>query len=456
MSAYAVQAIRRRFRAGIAAFGAGLFLLGLAPKIPQLESMDRRLLVFLLKASGAQEGKARIVGTGDYGAPRAVRGMPTMVSEEQVVVPQFLAFGDDPEEIFQSSPPSPTDLAVVLAELYDIGHRKLAVATPMAWKEPGEVEVTALNHELGRFSPAIVGVPLVRGLTPTALPPAFAQASVPTDRVEGGARLLPIVNQLAVPNPQFGGESTWAAFTRLENEQDPEFSEGAVPVRVPMLARWGGRVVLALPLAVTMARFGVKAEELRIAPGRDIHLGRFGPVIPIDEFGRTRVVSGCAKRVVVVSADETVRPPGEAVPASLNPGKLPIILRDERKEAPPAEKAYSEHLADVLVALDHAPRSNLLLPLCRLQVVVEILIMGVFAGFSAWFCCMRGWSRHLLFFFLTGGAFGLSWALLAIWHVAPPPLALLGAPIAGWGMCLRGKGDPKPSGPSVLTAPSDL
>jgi hypothetical protein len=447
MSAHAANAIRRRFRAGVAAFGVGLFLLGLVPKIPQLESMDRRLLSFLLKTSGAQEGKVRIVGTGDFDDPRAMRGMPTAVSDAQAAVPQFLAFGDDPEQIFQSSPPSPTDLAVVLDDLYEIGHRKLAVATPMAWENPGEVEAAVLNHELGRFAPAIVGVPLVRGLTAVPLLPAFERASVPVERVEGGVRRLPIVNQLAVPNPQFGGESTWAAFTRLENEEDPEFSEGAVPVRVPMLARWGDRVVLALPLAVTMARFDVKAEDLRIAPGRNIRLGEFGPVIPIDEFGRVRVVSGVAKRVVVVPAEETVRPPGEAAPASLKPGKLPIILRDERKEAPPAEKSYSLHLADVFVALDHAPRSNLLQPLPRPHVAVEILIMGVFAGLSAWFCCLRAGFRHGLFLLLALGALGLSWALLAVWHVASPPLALLAAPLAGWGMCLVWpKGNPRADG----------
>jgi hypothetical protein len=134
-----------------------------------------------------------------------------------------------------------------------------------------------------------------------------------------------------------------------------------------------------------------------------------------------------------------VRPPGEAAPSSLKPGKLPIILRDERKEAPPAEKSYSMHLADILVALDHAPRSNLLLPLPRPHVAVEILIMGVFAGLSAWFCCMRSAFRHGLFFLLVVGALGLSWVLLAVWHMAPPPLALLAAPLAGWGMCLGGK-----------------
>ncbi len=437
MTSEAAIAVRRRLRAAAIAFGAGLFMLGLVPEIPQLESADRELLAFLLSKTGAGKEKVTIVGTGDFDNPRAVRGLPATVPEERIAAPRFLEFTDDPEEVFESSPPSPADFAVVLNNLFGLGHRKLAIAMPLAWENSPGAVASMLDYELGRFTPAIVGMPLVRGITPKALPPAFERLSVPVAAVRGGVRSLPIVNQLAIPDPRFGGDSTWAAFTRLENEKAPEFGETPAPVGVPLLARWGGRVVVALPLAVMMARFDVPAGKLVIKPGRDIRLGETGPVIPIDEFGRTSVVPGAAGHiVVVVPAEETVRPPGEAAPGTLKPGEIPLIFRDERTNAPPAEKEYSRHLADVLVALDHAPRSDLLSLIPRPHTAIEVLIIAVFAAWVVWICCLPAKFRHPLFLFAVVGAFGLSWLMLAMWHAVSPPLAMLAAPLAGWLACL--------------------
>jgi len=409
-------------------------MLGLVPKIARLESADRRLLRFLLAKTGSEN--VVIVGTGDFDNPRAVKGLPAVVSEERIAAPRFLAFTEDPDGIFESSPPSPADLAVVLDELFQLGHRKLAVATPLAWEKPDPIAASALDFQLSRFAPAIVGMPLVRGITPGAIPDAFERLSVPVGKIRGEVRSLPIVNQLAIPDPQFGAETTWAAFTRLENEKEPEFGETPTPVRVPLLARWGERVVVALPLAVMMARFDVSAGDLVVKPGRDIRLGESGPVIPIDEFGRTLVTPGAAKRVVVVPAGETVLPPGETPTEALNPDEIPLVLRDDLETAPPAEKKYSRHLADVLVALDHAPRSDFLDPVPRPHTAVEILIMAVFAALVAWICCLPAKFRHPLFFILLAGAFGLSWLMLAMRHTTPPPLAVLAAPLAGWIACL--------------------
>ncbi len=436
MSSNAANALRCRFRAGLVAFGAGLVMLGLVPKIAQLESTDRRMLSFLMGKSGAETGKVRIVGTGDYDDPRAVWGLPTVVSADRAAVPAFLAFTDDSEGLFESSPPGPADLAVVLDNLFRFGHRKLAVATPLAWENPGRVAASALDFQLGRYSPAILGMPLVRGLTPQPLPAPFERVSVPVGSVRGDVRSLPIVNQLAIPDPQFGADSTWAAFTRMENEKPPEFGEGSGPVRVPLLARWGERVVMALPLAVTMARFGVSAGEVVISPGRDIRLGETGPVIPIDEFGRAVVIPGAAKRVAVVPAEETLRAPGEAPPETLKPGDLPIVLRNDAANAPPEQKAYSRHLADILVALDRAPRSNFLSPIPRPHPAVEILIAAAFAAWVAWACWLPAVVRHPLLLAAVVGALGLSWLMLAVWRVAFPPLALLAVPLAGWGACV--------------------
>ena len=50
--------------------------------------------------------------------------------------PVMVSMGDDVGGVFQSSPPSPVDLAVVLQNLQRLGAKQAAIAAVMAWDKP--------------------------------------------------------------------------------------------------------------------------------------------------------------------------------------------------------------------------------------------------------------------------------------------------------------------------------
>ncbi len=237
---------------------------------------------------------------------------------------------------------------------------------------------------------------------------------------------------MALPNPLCGEAAALAAFTRLESERGPDFSARQTPAMVPLLARWDDRVVVALPLGVMMARFHVGAAELVITPGRDIRLGPDGPIIPIDLHGRAAVSPGTASRTVVTPAAALIVAAGEPRPETLQPALLPLVIRDDRSAAPEPERAYAQALADVLVALDRAPRAGLVNPIPRPHTAIEILVVAALAGLSAWLCGLRPRLRHPLAAAAVLAGIGSAWITLAAFHTASPPLALAIAPLAGW------------------------
>ncbi len=437
MTPAAARRARQRLTVAAVALGAGLCVLGAGPRLRWLETADRHLLQFLLARTG--DDPATLAGTGGHTDARRVRGAPVRVPAGELPPPRFLAVTDDPEGIFEASPPSPADVLVVLANLRELGHRQLAVAVPLAWDDPDPIAAAAVNHQLDGFAPAVVGVPLARGISPVPPPAAFARLAVPVARIRGDAGPLPVVNQVALPNPLCGEAAALAAFTRLESETAPGFSGRQTPAMVPLLARWDDQVVVALPLGVMMARFHVGAAELVITPGRDIRLGPDGPIIPIDLHGRAAVSPGTASRTVVTPAAALIVAGGEPRPEALQPGLLPLVIRDDRSAAPEPERAYSQALADVLVALDRAPRAGLVSPIPRPHTAIEILVVGALAGLGAWLCGLRPRLRHPLGAAAVLAGIGIAWITLAAFHAASPPLALAVTPLAGWlaSLCCR-------------------
>lgn len=421
---------RQRITIASVALGAGLLLLGITPRVPSLERADRALIGWLLARTGADA--ASLHGTGDHDDPRRARGAPSRVPAGDLQPPRFLSITDDPQGLFETRPPGPIDLAIVLKKLHALGHRRISSSALLAWENPDPIAAGALDHELGRFDPAVIGAPLGRGLSDEPMPPAFERLSVPLARIKGDTGNLPIVNRVSLPGVRFGGDSTWAAFTRLENQAAPPFADAGYSVPVPLLARWGDRVVLALPLAHTMARFDVSADQLEITPGTDIRVGESGPIIPIDIQGQTPVRPETADNAVVIPAEELVRPDKEETPAELQPDTVPLLLRDDRSKAPAAAREYSAHLGEILVALDRVPRAGLPNTIPRPHTVFELLLLGVLAGFAGGILQLPRKLLHPGFAVLVIGPLLVSLLLLSTFHSTPPPLAMLGGPLAAW------------------------
>ena len=367
------QRPKQRVITAAVALGTGLAALACVPHVPALRSLERALTGWL--AATVHKPPFDLTGTGDIEESwTLVRDMPP---PETPVPPSFLAITDDPAGIFENNPPSAADWAVILDNLYREGHRSLAISPTLAWEDPDPIAFAAVDSQLERFRPAIAGMPVVRGITPQPIPPAFLRYSLPVSRVDGDFRALPIVNQPAVAKASLGRTHAVAAFTRLESEQAPEFADPARPAVVPLLARWDDRIVFALPLAATMVRFSVGPDDLTIRPGREIRLGSRGPVIPIDLHGRT-TVRPLAEPLPARPAEDVINTERKSE-ALTPPDPAPLIVRDDRTRLTPDDRETSRRLADVLMALAAAPRGGNSTVLARPHTAFELALITVLA-----------------------------------------------------------------------------
>ncbi len=422
---------RRTFVNAAVILGAGLFALGgtsaVAPLRDAEKSVVRRLSLALDPADSAFGGQ----GSQDKPWVRW-KAKPEVVPDP----PRFLAVDDDPEGYFSTSPPSPVDSAVLFSRLRDAGHRVIGSGFLFSWEDPDPLALLAFRKQLDRFDSAVLGLPLARGAASDPLPAPFLRLSLPARQAEGDVSALPQVNRVAVTGAELGGEHTLAGFTLLENEAD------AGDGRRHLLARWQDRIIFSLPLATEIVSLGVDPTEIRILCGKEIRLGQGGPVVPIDEFGRTPLASGVSATDIpataLISEDEPPLPAAD-----------PMILRDARSELPENEKAWAAELPGLVQALRAAPRYEPGMLLRRPGPLAELALVTLLALFATWASCLRSLPWRLATAVLAG-LFGaeLVWLLAARLDLWFPPFAALAPAMGGLALAWI------PGGPKEVPPPA--
>jgi hypothetical protein len=214
---------------------------------------------------------------------------------------QEITITDDLNRIFEATPPTPLDYAVILQKLYDQGYRSVVLTTRMTWdKEPtanpnslttdsldiqgSRLSEQALSFKLAQFDRAVIAVPVTRGPTQQTLPPALKRALIPFDQVHGSHTLIPTVNQVPLPTSITGGDTTLAGFHRIEST--PAAPSAHPPI--PLLAHWKNKgLIPSIELLTIMSAHHISPAELTVTCGKHIQLGKTGPIIPIDDYGQT-------------------------------------------------------------------------------------------------------------------------------------------------------------------------
>ena len=70
----------------------------------------------------------------DYDPSSQVLTVSTLASRPKNSLPfQTITITDDPDQIFESCPPTPLDYAVILQKLHQRGYRRVVVTTRMTW-----------------------------------------------------------------------------------------------------------------------------------------------------------------------------------------------------------------------------------------------------------------------------------------------------------------------------------
>lgn len=209
---------------------------------------------------------------------------------------QPVAITDDPNKIFESTPPTPLDYAVILQRIHDRGFRSIVICTRMTWDAPLKTEnlsqdgfddsilsVQALSSKLALFDHSVIGLPVTRGPSSHPLPAPLKRSLISLSQISGKSTLIPTVNQVPLHSSIEGGENTLAGFHQIE-------SSPAGGGKIQLLAQWNGQeqgLIPSIQLLAIMSAHNVQPSEIEVKAAQYIRLGTSGPVIPIDEYGQT-------------------------------------------------------------------------------------------------------------------------------------------------------------------------
>ena len=361
-------------------------------------------------------------GKGSAGDPWELRTLAAKAQIDSRQAPVVVSIGDDPDGVFQSSPPSPVDLAVVLQNLQRLGAKQAAIAAVMAWEKPDPASLKGLEMVLDDFQMVIHAAPLSRGTVRQAMPPALRRASLAPEAIQGDRSRLPIVNRVAVPDVIFGGERSLAGFASVD---DVDSGSGSLQ----LLVRWEeeDRVLLAFPLLAVLAHYDLPVAGIQVKLGEFLQLGPAGPVVPIDQNGRMTLPPKQVASRADVSAEALIVGTPEIFPAE--PGL--IVLRDDQSSAPRATRQFSATLTSAIASIGSDAGLGSACSYRRLAPAWEAgLLLGVVV-LLAMIAAGSRFQRLLSCGVLAAACVAAQWLVLGVARVWLPGIPLLAAILAG-------------------------
>ncbi|MEI6818481.1 MAG: hypothetical protein WCL19_02655 [Verrucomicrobiota bacterium] len=358
-----------------------------------------------------------ISGTGTQASPWALRAFSADSKPDPAQSPTVVSLGDDSERVFQSSPPAPIDLAVILSNLQRLGVKKAATAAVLAWETPDAVGLTAVEKSMARFDSWVAASPLSRSAAPSSMPPSFRRASIPLAEVHGDSSALPAVNHVPIPGVILGGQSALAGFSVLESESASRW--------YPLLARWEDRVVFAFPVMAVLEQLNLPVSGVEVRLGESLKLGPDGPMVAIDEFGRLAVPLKPIPARLEIPAAELIDAKGDRFPGLPT---RPLILRDDQSAADPATRRFSQNLAAYIAAIASESGLTPASPYPRLPLAWEIGLLAIGVALLTALAGASDFLRRLSALLLAAAVFAAQWiafGLASRWFPGPPLLAAI-------------------------------
>lgn len=380
---------------------------------------------FTTVARGSANGPLFISGTGTHADPLKLQTFSSDTKADRRQAPIIVSLGDDLQGFFQTSPPAPIDLAVILTNFQRLGAKKAATAAVFAWEKPDPIGLAAFEKSLAGFDSLVMAVPLSRGVVAAQMPPTLRRASIPTEKIRGDASLLPVVNRLPIPGIILGGETTIAGFSVLESEPPSR--------RLPLMARWEDRVVFSFPLLTILQRLDLPLDGVQVRLGEFLKLGPSGPIVPIDESGRLAMPFKSISGYAEISAEALIDGGDELFPKQ---APDPVILRDDQSAAEPATQAFSRSLSGAIALIASSGGLTDAAEFSRLSEGWEILILSVIVLTMTVLAGASRFVRHLGTAVLASIFFAAQWVAFGIattWLPGLPALAaILTAAAVAW------------------------
>ena len=372
---------------------------------------------FATVASGSANGPLFISGEGSHADPWKLRTFSSDSKPDRRQAPLIVSLGDDLQGFFQTSPPAPIDLAVILSNFQRLGAKKAATAAVFAWEKPDPIGLAAFEKSLAGFDSLVMAVPLSRGVVAAQMPAALRRASIPVEKIKGDAAALPLVNRLPIPSVILGGESTIAGFSVLESEPPLKF--------LPLMARWEDRVVFAFPLLTVLQRLDLPLDGVEVRLGEFLKLGPAGPIVPIDDAGRLAMplkpISGYAE----ISAEALIDGGDDLFPKQ---APDPVILRDDQTAAEPTTRAFSRGVSAAVAAIASSGGLTEAVEFPRLSEGWEILLLAVVVLTMTALCGASRFTRYLGTAGVAGVLLAAQWTtfgIASIWLPGLPSLVMI-------------------------------
>lgn len=373
--------------------------------------VDRELVKVM--ASTTANPPFIIAGAGTQDSPWSLRVLAPYRKADPKKEPVIVSLGDDPEGIFQSSPPSPVDLAVVLKNMHRLGAEKPAISTLLAWEKPEAISISALDNALSVFPAVTTATPLSRGSTGWSIPASFRRASISPEQIQGDTTNVITVNRMPLPGVILGGDNAFSGFTLLEHD----------PGGTPLLAHWDDRYVLSFPLVAAMVELGLPFEDLRVELGNFIRLGKKGPYIPIDKSGRITTAASKASDSRLFRADLL----GDIQEETPLGGNGLVLLRDDQSNAEAPTRAFSARVAPLLADITSGAGMSREQVLQRPEPWREFTILGIVAVLLAIPSSRPRFSRGVLYTVVAVAALAIHLTGFLVTSVWPPTLCVLAA-----------------------------
>ena len=391
--------MKSRIAITLVAMMAGLLVLFYGDRIPEVREFDAAAIHLYSFADEMAH---------DDRLEEGIVGFRPLIDQEDVDRKfQLVAITDDPDRIFEKSPPSPLDYAVILDALHERGEKPVVLATRIAWDDYTEMELQALDGRLALFEHAIIPLPVTRGATKKSLPASLERSLIPFSNIKGNYQLFPVVNQVTLSNHANGAEQTYAGFSRIESELSPESSQ------IQMLAQWSDEgVIPSLELLILMSEHSIMPDDLIIQCGKSIRLGNDGPIIPLDEFGRASITSELetndATSIKSIKAESLMESSAEQ-----KTNTYTSIIQATGEKVLTSNSFSPERLSSLLAMSTYFPIPIDGIEFTRIPLWIEVALILDLCIFIYIGLCLRGITRQLVFISLAITVFTL---LMAIMH----------------------------------------
>ena len=420
------QALKSRLFVAALAMGVGCGALYLSKTTTWLKKLDASFVMIALSYQSGEQFVHQVDAQSDIITINSVskaQGQTNQVQSIQIT--------DDPDKIFESSPPSALDYAIILTSLHKRGYKEVILTTSLNWDQQLGLETQGLGRQLAMFSRSAIALPVTRVATPQSLPDILRRSLIPMSRVSGNHRQLPFINYAPISIHADGGKHTLAGFSEVENIPP---AKG----HIPLLAYWQDEgLIPSIDLLTIMTAYKLNPSDLMVDCGRHIRLGKKGPLIPIDKFGQTPVPTKPAKALAPIQAETLMPPTDKKDGISPLTQPAPIALIHAVGEKTSITNTLSPERLTSLVALSQSyPITKNAASFPRLPIWASMILLLDVALLSFWFGELTR-SKRLLAYTLSAALlipllFVLLAALLYLsqhWLSLSAPLATL---ITAW------------------------